>query len=104
MIGENGILLKHEIEFDVALIVAVDSENNIILKEEYRYPINEALIELPGGTLQEDEDPIQAAKRELKEETGYVSDEWQLLACNYDYPTKDYHTMYIAEITKVLVK
>lgn len=80
---------------DVALIVAVDSEDNIILKEEYRYPINEVLIELPGGTLQEDEDSIQAAKRELKEETGYVSDEWQLLACNYDYPTKDTNTVYI---------
>ena len=81
---------------DVALIAALDSENKILLKEEYRYPIDDNLIELPGGTLEDGEtDPLISAKRELREETGYVSDEWELLACNYDYPTKEANRVYI---------
>ena len=81
---------------DVALIAALDSENKILLKEEYRYPIDDNLIELPGGTLEDGEtDPLISAERELLEETGYASDEWELLACNYDYPAKEANRVYI---------
>ncbi|MBQ8813943.1 MAG: NUDIX hydrolase [Lachnospiraceae bacterium] len=80
---------------DVSLIVAVDDENNVLLKEEYRYPIDENLIELPGGTLNKGEDPLEAAKRELLEETGYVAAQWELLARNYDYPTKGTCCVYL---------
>lgn len=75
---------------NVSLIVAMDENQNIILKEEYRYPIDKDLIELPGGTFELNEtNPIEVAKRELKEETGYISEDWELLFTNYDYPTKD---------------
>lgn len=75
---------------NVSLIVAVDEEKRILLKVEYRYPIDKCLIELPGGTFELGEkDSLKVAKRELLEETGYESDEWELLYANYDYPTKD---------------
>lgn len=37
----------------------------IILKKEYRYPVNEVLYELPGGMIEEGEDPLETAKREI---------------------------------------
>jgi 8-oxo-dGTP pyrophosphatase MutT (NUDIX family) len=78
-----------------AIIVAMDKNNNLIIKKEYRYPIDEFLYELPGGTIEELEEPLQTAKRELLEETGYEAKEWKLLGKNYDYPTKDTNCVYI---------
>lgn len=81
---------------NVAMIVAVDAQNHVLLKKEYRYPVNRELVEIPGGTFEGNEDnPLEVAKRELWEETGYASDDWELLFCNYDYPTKDIENVYI---------
>jgi len=81
---------------NVALIVALDSENRVILKKEYRYPLDTELIELPGGTFEADNDnPLEVAQRELLEETGYKSDDWEHLGTYYDYPTKDTNTIHV---------
>lgn len=88
---------------NVSLIVAIDEEKRIIIKDEYRYHIDKHLIELPGGTFDLGEaDPLGVAKRELLEETGYSSDEWELLFSNYDYPTKDVNqvNVYLAKNIK----
>ena len=80
---------------DVVLIFAVDSKGNAIIKEEYRYPIDRILFELPGGTFDmKEESPLEAAKRELLEETGYESSCWKELGQFYDYPTKDINKIY----------
>lgn len=89
----NGVVMDDYFVIEkknVSLILAIDENKNIILKDEYRYPIDKHLIELPGGTFDLDEtNPLEVAKRELLEETGYIADEWELLFANYDYPTKD---------------
>ncbi len=88
---------------NVSLIVAIDEEKRIILKDEYRYPIDKHLIELPGGTFDVGEtEPLKVAKRELLEETGYSADEWELLFTNYDYPTKEANhvSIYLAKNIK----
>ena len=71
------------------IVVAVDSELNMILKKEYRHPLREVLIELPAGTFEEYEtDGLAVAKRELLEETGYVSEQWTCLGKCVESPSK----------------
>lgn len=54
----------------VAIVPFIDS-SSIILERNYRYPFDRFCIEIPAGKLEKDEDPYNAALRELEEETGY---------------------------------
>jgi len=65
----------------VVAIVAITQANELLLVEQYRLPILQSVIELPAGLAGDDpgtsgEPPFEAARRELLEETGYVSDDW----------------------------
>ena len=81
---------------DAVLIVALNENNEVLLITEYKYPINKVMTQIPAGTLiRGEEGPLEAAKRELKEETGCESDDWKLLAETHDYTTKDTHVVYI---------
>lgn len=81
---------------DAAAIVALDDEGNIILKKEYRYCYDRDLIEVPAGTFEEGEtDGVSVAKRELLEETGYASDEWQYLGATVESSAKLTNYMHI---------
>tara|TARA_R110000850_G_scaffold175640_4_gene301402 strand:- start:1104 stop:1664 length:561 start_codon:yes stop_codon:yes gene_type:complete len=66
-------------------ILAVTDDKLVVLTEQYRPPVGRRVIELPAGLagdipLQEDEPLLSAAKRELKEETGYEAKNWSLLS------------------------
>lgn len=58
-----------------ANIFVVTSDEKIVLVRQYRYPVDQVTYELPGGVIDRGEDPKAAAIREMKEETGYHSDE-----------------------------
>lgn len=65
----------------VAVMVALTEHEEILLVQQYRPPIDQDSIELPAGLIDDGEGPdgedgLDAAKRELLEETGYVSDRW----------------------------
>jgi len=62
-----------------AVVLPVDDEGNIYLVRQYRKPLEEHLYELPAGKLDNGEDPLQCAIRELKEETGLISQEIKLI-------------------------
>jgi ADP-ribose pyrophosphatase len=56
-----------------AAVVAL-KDGKIILVSQFRYPLNKTIYELPAGKLDHSEDPVECAKRELEEETGYISE------------------------------
>ncbi len=60
-------------------VIALTPENEIVLVEQYRAGIHESTLEIPGGMADDGEDPIDAARRELREETGYTSEKWTTL-------------------------
>ena len=60
-------------------IVAVDRDDNVVLVRQLREPARKELLELPAGTLDEDEQPEACARRELQEETGLTGGRWRAL-------------------------
>lgn len=57
-------------------IVAVTPEDTIVVVDQYRFGTGNVTTEIPAGLINEGEDPEEAARRELKEETGYTSSQW----------------------------
>ena len=89
-----------------AVILALDGDH-VILVEQYRVPIGCKCLEMPAGLIGDDtegEDPLDAARRELVEETGYEAAEWHELGTFYSSPgmVGESFTMLVARgLTKV---
>ena len=80
-------------------VVPLTDGGRVIVERQFRYPVGEVMTEIPAGKLDgREEDRLSAAKRELREETGYTADEWTFLG-DY-YPTPAYSderiSMYLA--------
>lgn len=69
-----------------AVMMAMDEKNRILLVRQYRLPADDYLWELPAGKVDEGEKPLQAAKRELVEETGYKAKTWTKLSSFFVSP------------------
>ena len=74
---------------DCVIIAAVTKGKKVVMSRQYLHGFGHASIVLPAGTMNKGEEPLQAAKRELLEETGYDSDDWTPLASPYS------HTNYV---------
>ena len=69
-----------------AAVLAYPNPQNIILIKQYRYAASQEMFELPAGKLEKGEEPINCAKRELTEETGYEARNWEYLGFIYSSP------------------
>lgn len=69
-----------------AVMMAVDEKNRVLLVRQYRLPANQFLWELPAGKTDEGENALQAAKRELIEETGLRAKKWKKLVSFFPSP------------------
>lgn len=86
----NGNIAKREIvEHNGGVMVApLDDDGNLYFVKQFRYPYMEIVTELPAGKLEKGEDPFEAGKRELKEETGAVANKY--VSLGQLYPTPGY--------------
>lgn len=64
---------------DAVCVVALDKTGKVILVRQFRFGVEKDTLEAPGGLVDEGETPLDAAKRELEEETGYTGGEWTFL-------------------------
>jgi len=76
-------LVKHP---GAVAIIALTDDNRLVMVEQYRKALDKTIIEIPAGKLEKGEEPINCAKRELEEETGYDCAELTLLASFYTSP------------------
>lgn len=83
------------------VIVATDKTGKLLVQYEYKYAINQHIINLPSGSVEEGETPLEVAARELMEETGYISDELELIKTIYEYPSKLDHVLHIVRAKNV---
>lgn len=92
----NGNLLDATIfEFrSWANIVALTKNNEVVLVRQYRHGVCESLLEFPGGVVEDGEDPIEGAKRELLEETGYTTSNIIQVGKIYPNPALQTNTLY----------
>lgn len=80
---------------EAVAVVAVTEKQELLMVTQYRYPIGRNMVELPAGLIDEGEEPLEAAKRELKEETGHEAEKWELLTSVYSSPGSHDEKIYI---------
>lgn len=75
-------------------VVAITADEKMIMVNQYRHGADIVSIEIPGGVIEKDENPITAARRELLEETGYLFDDFELISSIYPNPATSNNIVY----------
>jgi len=84
--------------------LAINSANEVCLLRQYRHAANGWIWELPGGLIEADEDPLNCAQRELREEAGVEAAHWEPIMSFWSTPgfcTEKLYLFYATELSEV---
>ena len=100
--GGEGVYGKVHFKNIAIGIIPIDENNNTWLVGQFRFPLNKYSWEIPEGGCPLNENPLDAAKRELLEETGFVAEDWkQILTLHLSNSvTDEFSIIYIAKNLK----
>lgn len=87
LINDGLEVIREVVEHNGGVVIAAQpAPDRVLLIRQYRYSIDEELIELPAGRIEKGEDPFPAARRELTEETGFEAKHWEELSRMFTAP------------------
>ncbi|NEU30816.1 NUDIX hydrolase [bacterium LRH843] len=96
--GKTGTreIVKHP---GAVAILPITKEGKLVLVRQYRKALDKTIVEIPAGKLEKNEEPLQSAKRELQEETGYLAGKLEYIVSFYTSPgfANELIYFYIAE-------
>ena len=64
-------------------VIPITDNGEVIMVKQFRYPFSSVLLEIPAGKLEPNEDPLDAVKRELEEESGVVAENVEFIGMTY---------------------
>ena len=84
--GFQNTYTRLDLRSQAAVVLASTSDKRFVINLEYRHPTGKWLLSCPGGRVDQGEQPLESAKRELLEETGYGGGIWKSLPSTYPLP------------------
>ena len=92
VIGPYTVTKKPDI---VVIVATTKKKNELIVLNEYKYGADKIMRVLPAGHIETKEEALRAAKRELKEETGFSGGHFTYAGALHEYASKDLHTIHV---------
>ena len=84
---DGRIVVREVVDHPGAVVIAaLDAHGCVTLVRQYRHAVGDRLLELPAGTLEPGEEPLETAMRELREEAGLVAGRWDRLGTFFSSP------------------
>lgn len=82
-------------ERDWVQVVAMTKDARILVVRQFRHAARVVCVEFPGGIVDEGETPLQAAQRELLEETGHRAADWRFIGSSYANPARQTNSVHV---------